>query len=70
VGKSTVASNLALALASDDSIQVGLLDADIDGPNIPKMMGVEDDKITGVENRFSPVSVKRAWDYFHGVFPS
>jgi len=59
VGKSTVASNLALALASDDSIQVGLLDADIDGPNIPKMMGVEDDQITGVENRFSPVSVKR-----------
>ena len=40
VGKSTVAANLALALARDDARQVGLMDADIDGPNIPKMLGV------------------------------
>lgn len=41
VGKSTVASNLAVALASQ-GFKVGLLDADIFGPSMPKMFGVED----------------------------
>lgn len=40
VGKSTVATNLALSLALDGA-KVGLLDADIYGPNIPLMMGVD-----------------------------
>jgi ATP-binding protein involved in chromosome partitioning len=40
VGKSTVASNLAIALAKHGA-KVGLLDADITGPNIPTMMGFE-----------------------------
>jgi ATP-binding protein involved in chromosome partitioning len=39
VGKSTVASNLAIALAKEGA-RVGLMDADIYGPNIPRMMGV------------------------------
>ena len=39
VGKSTVASNLAVALARAGS-RVGLMDADIYGPNLPRMMGV------------------------------
>jgi ATP-binding protein involved in chromosome partitioning len=39
VGKSTVAVNLAVALAKRGS-RVGLMDADIYGPNIPRMMGV------------------------------
>ncbi len=41
VGKSTVATNLALALQQHDR-RVGLLDADIYGPSIPIMMGVKD----------------------------
>lgn len=41
VGKSTVAANLAVALARE-GYKVGLLDADIFGPSMPKMFGVED----------------------------
>jgi ATP-binding protein involved in chromosome partitioning len=43
VGKSTVAANLALALANTGA-KTGLLDADIYGPSVPIMFGVEDAK--------------------------
>ncbi|HQL54199.1 MAG TPA: P-loop NTPase, partial [Phycisphaerae bacterium] len=40
VGKSTVAANLAVALAAAGS-HVGLLDVDIHGPSIPRLLGLE-----------------------------
>lgn len=42
VGKSTVAVNLAVALAREGS-RVGLMDTDVYGPNVPTMMGVTED---------------------------
>ena len=44
VGKSTVTVNLAAALQSR-GFKVGILDADITGPNIPKLLGIEDQKM-------------------------
>lgn len=44
VGKSTVTANLAIALAAK-GYKVGLLDADIFGPSMPRMFGVEDEPL-------------------------
>jgi ATP-binding protein involved in chromosome partitioning len=52
VGKSTISANLAVALAQAGA-RVGLMDADIYGPNIPTMMGVHDIPGTN-ENRLIP----------------
>lgn len=48
VGKSTVAVNMAVALANQ-GYKVGLIDADIYGPSIPKMFGEEDARPTGTK---------------------
>jgi len=56
VGKSTVAANLAVAL-SMRGYETGLMDVDIHGPNIPKMLKIEDAVITGDENGLFPVIV-------------
>ncbi len=53
VGKSTVATNLAVAL-SMAGLRTGLLDADIYGPSIPLMMGVHDKPQVSSTNRILP----------------
>ncbi len=53
VGKSTVATGLALALAQK-GLKVGLLDIDITGPNVPKMMGLEGKRLHVESGRIHP----------------
>ena len=55
VGKSTVAVNLAVALAASGA-KVGILDADVYGPNIPHMLGVNQDAEVKDELIIPPVA--------------
>jgi ATP-binding protein involved in chromosome partitioning len=70
VGKSTVTANLAIALASEGHAgKVGVLDADITGPSIPKMLGVRSHGLAmgppGVFPALGPYNLKvMSMDYF------
>lgn len=55
VGKSTVAVNLAVALAASGA-KVGILDADVYGPNVPLMMGVTAPPVVRGETIIPPVA--------------
>ena len=49
VGKSTIAANIAVGLAQH-GLHVGLLDADIYGPSIPRLFGLENERISWNDN--------------------
>ena len=54
VGKSTVAVNLALGLVAEGK-RVGLLDADIYGPSVPRMMGIKGRPEPTADKRLNPM---------------
>lgn len=54
VGKSTVATNIAVALSLKNQ-KVGLMDVDIHGPSIPKMLGLEGNELRGTETGLAPI---------------
>jgi ATP-binding protein involved in chromosome partitioning len=54
VGKSTVAVNLAVALAQA-GLKAGLLDADIYGPSAPRMLGLRDEPKVGPDKKLIPL---------------
>ncbi len=56
VGKSTVSSNLASAL-SYEGYDTGLMDIDISGPSIPKMFGIEDEKLDVHDGKLVPIPI-------------
>jgi ATP-binding protein involved in chromosome partitioning len=56
VGKTTVSVNLAFGLARD-GYRVGLLDVDLHGPNIAKMLGIESERVIVSDGLIEPVEV-------------
>jgi Mrp family chromosome partitioning ATPase len=57
VGKSTFTSMLAWAIAADEDVEVGVMDLDICGPSLPKMLGAEGESIHQSNSGWSPVYV-------------
>ncbi|KAJ1917630.1 cytosolic Fe-S cluster assembly factor nbp35 [Mycoemilia scoparia] len=58
VGKSTFTSQFAFALSSDEDLEVGVVDVDICGPSIPKIMGCENEQIHTSGKGWTPVYIQ------------
>jgi len=58
VGKSTFASALSFALAADEDVQVGVMDIDITGPSLPRIMGVDGEQIHESSTGWTPIYVR------------
>jgi len=56
VGKSTVAVNLASHLASK-GYKTGIMDVDLHGPSVPRMLGIQDEFLTGQDGKILPHKV-------------
>src|SRR5881409_2675220 len=72
VGKSSVAANLAVVLAEDGS--AGIVDADVTGPDIPMLMGVQHAQVkatdTGWNRRLAPPALRSSrWHSSSIVIP-
>jgi len=59
VGKSSVSVNLSCALA-EKGYRVGLLDADLHGPSVARMLGFEGEKLTGSNGQIRPIQVRES----------
>jgi ATP-binding protein involved in chromosome partitioning len=58
VGKSSVAVNLALEMAARGK-KVGILDTDLHGPNVPKMLGIDEAKLIAYDEGIEPFAVNK-----------
>ncbi len=56
VGKTTFAVNLAFALQMN-GLKTGILDADLHGPNVPKMLGLDDAKLDSKDDNIIPADI-------------
>ena len=58
VGKSTFTAALSFALATDEDVQVGVMDIDITGPSLPRIMGADGEQIHESSTGWTPVYLR------------
>ena len=58
VGKSTFTAALSFALAADEDVQVGVMDIDITGPSLPRIMGADGEQIHESSTGWTPIYLR------------